>query len=39
MQGVVERVTLRSITVRGLDGEVMHMPNSEVKATKVSPRG
>jgi small-conductance mechanosensitive channel len=39
VEGIVERVTLRSITVRGLNGEVMHVPNSEVKATKVTPRG
>jgi small-conductance mechanosensitive channel len=39
VQGVVERVSLRSITVRGVDGQVMHVPNSQVNALKVSPRG
>lgn len=39
VQGVVEAMSLRSITVRGLSGEVMHVPNSEVKATRVLPRG
>ncbi|MDQ4030199.1 MAG: mechanosensitive ion channel family protein [Actinomycetota bacterium] len=39
LQGVVERVSLRSITVRGVDGQVMHVPNSQVNALKVSPRG
>lgn len=39
VQGIVEDVSLRSITVRGLAGEVMRVPNSEVKATRVLPRG
>lgn len=39
LQGVVEQVSLRSIAVRGLDGEIMHVHNSEVKATRVAPRG
>lgn len=39
VQGVVEGMTLRSITVRSISGEVMHVPNSEVKATRVSPHG
>jgi hypothetical protein len=39
VQGVVEGMSLRSITVRGLSGELMHVPNSEVKATRVLPRG
>jgi moderate conductance mechanosensitive channel len=39
VQGIVEDVSLRSITVRGVSGEVMRVPNSEVKATRVLPRG
>jgi small-conductance mechanosensitive channel len=39
VQGVVEHVSLRSVTVRSVDGQVMHVPNSQVNAVKVSPRG
>lgn len=39
VEGVVEGLSLRTITVRGLGGDVMHVPNSEVKATRVLPRG
>jgi small-conductance mechanosensitive channel len=39
IEGVVERVTLRSIEVRSLGGEVIRIHNSEVKAVRVVPRG
>jgi moderate conductance mechanosensitive channel len=39
IEGIVEAMSLRSITVRGVSGEVMRVPNSEVKATRVLPRG
>jgi small-conductance mechanosensitive channel len=39
IEGVVERVSLRSIEVRSLNGEVIRVHNSEVKAVRVVPRG
>ena len=39
IEGVVERVTLRSIEIRSLSGEVIRVHNSEVKAVRVVPRG
>lgn len=39
IQGVVDDVSLRSITVRGVSGEIMRVSNSEVKAVRVTPRG
>jgi small-conductance mechanosensitive channel len=39
IEGVVERVALRSIEVRSLNGEVIRVHNSEVKAVRVVPRG
>jgi small-conductance mechanosensitive channel len=39
IQGVLEEVSLRSLKIRGLNGEVMRVHNSEVKATLVVPRG
>jgi Mechanosensitive ion channel len=39
LEGVVERVSLRSIEVRSVSGEVMRVSNSEVKAVRVLPRG
>ncbi|HEX2045777.1 MAG TPA: mechanosensitive ion channel family protein [Gaiellaceae bacterium] len=38
-EGVVEKVSLRSIEVRSLSGEVIRVHNSEVKAVRVHPRG
>jgi small conductance mechanosensitive channel len=39
LQGVVERVSVRSVTVRSVDGQVIHVPNSAIQALKVSPHG
>ena len=39
LQGVVERVSLRSIEIRSVSGEVIRVSNSEVKAVRVVPRG
>jgi small-conductance mechanosensitive channel len=39
IEGVVEDVTLRVVTVRGVGGDVMRVSNSEVKAVRVVPRG
>jgi small conductance mechanosensitive channel len=39
VQGVVESVSLRSMTLRSITGEVLHVPNSQVNALRVIPRG
>ncbi len=39
VQGVVEAVSLRSLTLRSITGEVLHVPNSQVTALRVIPRG
>lgn len=39
VEGVIERVALRSIEIRSLSGEVIRVHNSEVKAVRVHPRG
>jgi small-conductance mechanosensitive channel len=39
VEGVVEELTLRAVTVRSAEGEVMRVSNSEVKAVRVLPRG
>lgn len=39
VQGVVESVSLRSLTLRSITGEIMHVPNSQVVALRVIPRG
>src|ERR671932_165237 len=39
LQGVVEEVSLRSVKLRGVSGEVIHVQNSQVLATRVIPRG
>jgi small-conductance mechanosensitive channel len=39
VEGVVENLTLRAVTVRSAAGEVMRVSNSEVKAVRVLPRG
>jgi hypothetical protein len=39
IEGVVENMTLWTVTVRGIGGEVMRVSNSEVKAVRVLPRG
>jgi hypothetical protein len=38
-QGVVEAVSLRSLTLRTISGEVVHIPNSQVLSLRVIPRG
>jgi hypothetical protein len=39
MQGVVERVTLRSTRVRGLNGEVIWINNQNIQAVRITPKG
>jgi hypothetical protein len=39
MQGVVERVTLRSTKIRGLNGEIIWVSNQNIQAIRLSPRG
>ncbi len=38
-QGVVESVSLRSLTLRSITGEIFHIPNSNVTTLRVIPRG
>jgi len=38
-RGVVEAVSLRSLTIRSITGEILHVPNSQVNALRVVPRG
>ena len=39
VEGFVEDITLRVVTVRSASGDVMRVSNSEVKAVRVLPRG
>jgi len=39
VQGVLEAVSLRSLTIRSVTGERMHVANSQVNAIRVIPRG
>lgn len=39
IQGVVEAASLRSLTLRSISGETVHVPNSQVVALHVVPRG
>jgi hypothetical protein len=39
LEGVVEKVSLRSTEIRSVSGEVIRISNSEVKAVRVLPRG
>ena len=39
VQGVVESVSLRSLTIRSITGEILHVTNSQVNALRVIPRG
>jgi moderate conductance mechanosensitive channel len=39
VQGVVERVTLRSTRIRSLNGEVMWINNQHIQAIRITPRG
>lgn len=39
LQGVVERVTLRSTRIRGLNGEIIWINNQNIQGVRVSPKG
>jgi moderate conductance mechanosensitive channel len=39
MQGVVERITLRSTRIRGLNGEVIWVNNQNIQGVRVAPKG
>ena len=39
MQGVVERVTLRSTRIRGLNGEVVWVNNQYIQGVRITPKG
>lgn len=39
IQGVVERITLRSIRIRGLNGEVIWIANQNITAVRVAQKG
>ena len=39
MQGVVERVTLRSTRIRGLNGEVIWVANQNIQGVRITPKG
>ena len=39
VQGVVEAVSLRALTIRSVTGETVHVANSQVNALRVIPRG
>lgn len=39
MQGVVERVTLRSTRIRGLNGEVIWVNNQYIQGVRIAPKG
>ncbi|HET8709570.1 MAG TPA: mechanosensitive ion channel domain-containing protein [Candidatus Saccharimonadales bacterium] len=39
IQGIVERVTLRSTRVRGMNGEVIWINNQSISAVRVTPKG
>lgn len=39
LQGIVERVTLRSTRVRGMNGEVIWINNQSISAVRVTPKG
>ncbi|HET8671790.1 MAG TPA: mechanosensitive ion channel family protein [Candidatus Saccharimonadales bacterium] len=39
VEGVVDRVTLRSIRIRGLSGEVIWISNQNIQGVRVSPKG
>ncbi len=39
LQGVVERVTLRSTRIRGINGEVIWVNNQNMQAVRITPKG
>jgi hypothetical protein len=39
VRGVVDSASLRTLTIRSVQGEIVHIPNSQLTALKVIPRG
>jgi hypothetical protein len=39
VQGIVERVTLRSTRIRGINGEIVWINNQNIQAVRITPRG
>ena len=39
LQGVVERVTLRSTQIRGLNGEIIWVNKQNIQGVRIAPRG
>lgn len=39
LQGVVERVTLRSTRIRGLNGEIIWLANQSIQGVRIAPKG
>ncbi|MEZ5100302.1 MAG: mechanosensitive ion channel family protein [Thermoleophilia bacterium] len=39
VEGLVEEISVRALTLRTVEGETVRVPNSEVKAVRVVPRG
>jgi len=39
LEGIVERVTLRSLRIRGINGEVIWLNNQNIQGVRVSPKG
>ena len=39
VEGIVEAVSLRTLTIRSITGETIHVPNSQVSMLRVIPRG
>ena len=39
VRGVVESASLRSLTIRSVTGDIVHIPNSQLTSLKVIPRG
>jgi hypothetical protein len=39
LQGIVERVTLRSVKIRGLSGEIIWLNNQNIAGVRITPKG
>ncbi len=39
LQGIVDRVTLRSTRIRGINGEIMWVNNQNIQAIRITPKG
>lgn len=39
VQGIVERVTLRSTRIRGINGEIVWINNQNIQAVRITPKG